>query len=107
MVQAMWNDCWACMAESALSSKAEAVCSPRGVGAAVVGAGADAVDAPLDGLADVEAEADDFAAVGGLADMDATADAATVEVLPAAPLLPLLAHPASAARTTMTAAGAS
>jgi hypothetical protein len=89
------------MAESALSSKAEAVCSPRGVGAAVVGAGADAVDAPLDCLADVETAAGDFAAVGGLADIDA----ATVEALPAA--APLLAHPASAARTTMTAAGAS
>jgi hypothetical protein len=93
------------MAESTLSSKAEAVCSPRGVGAAVVGAGADAVDAPLDCLADVETAADDFAAVGGLADIDAAADAATVEALPAT--APLLAHPASAARTTMTAAGAS
>lgn len=119
-VQAIWTDCWACMAESALSSRAEAVCSPRGVGAAVVGAGADAVDAPLDGLADVEAAGDVEAAADGLADADdladtdvtadtvVTADVVTVAPLPAAaPLLPPLAHPASAARTTSTAAGAS
>jgi len=102
------------MAESALSSRAEAVCSPRGVDATAVGVGADAVDAPLDGLADVEAAgdveaaADGLADAEGLADTDATAEAATVTALPAAaPLLPPLAHPASAARTTSTAAGAS
>ena len=107
-VQAIWTDCWACMAESALSSRAEAVCSPRGVDATAVGVGADAVDAPLDGLVDVEAAADGLADAEGPADTDATAEAATVAALPAAaPLLPPLAHPAGAARTTSTAAGAS
>ena len=109
-VQAIWTDCWACMAESALSSRAEAVCSPRGVDATAAGVGADAVDAPLDGLADVEAAGDveGVADAEGVADTYVVADVVTVAALPAAaPLLPPLAHPASAARTTSTAAGAS
>lgn len=80
----------------------------RGVDATAVGVGADAVDAALDGLADVEAAADGLGEVDAMADLDATAGAvAAVEALPApAALLPLAPHPASAAKTTTNAAGA-
>lgn len=79
----------------------------RGVDATAVGVGADAVDAALDGLADVEAAADGLGEVDAMADLDATADAvAAVEALPAPATLPLTPHPASAARTTTNAAEA-
>lgn len=108
VLQARWTDFRASMAESALSSRVDAPWAERGVDATAVGVGADAVDAALDGLADVEAAADGLGEVDAMADLDATAGAvAAVEALPApATLLPLAPHPASAARTTTNAAGA-
>lgn len=100
------------MAESALSSRADALWAERGVDATAVGAcvrvGACAVDAAADGSAGVEAAADGLGEAGATADLDATADAvAAVEALRApAALLPLAPHPASTAKTTKNAAAA-
>ena len=109
MLQARWTDFRASMAESALSSRVDAPWAERGVDAAAVGVRADAVDAALDGLADVEAAAGGVGEVDAMADLDATADAvAAVEALPAPAtlMLPLAPHPASAARTRTNAAEA-
>jgi hypothetical protein len=115
--QSRWTDACACIAESALSSRADALRAVRGVDAAAVGLGVGAgieVDADAVGAA-VEAEADGLAEVDVMADADPTADldatagaVAAVDALPAsATLLPLALHPASAARATTSAAAAS